>query len=401
MRWILLPTSGSRPSQAGTSESRLFAIGSILWRLHRKQLTSYVSARQSLEASLTLIQPNGVFLLCLLVFCLGDQSPGRAPVAERNSGQVGSPPPPGRLIDLGGYRLHLNCVGTRPGSVTVVLSAGAGDFSTDWSLVQPEVSKFTRVCSYDRSGAAWSDLGPKPRTMIQEAFDVRRLLLLAGERGPYLLVGQSLGGMIMRVFQERYPQDVAGIVLVDAYSEDSQLGINGKLERVRLQAKRRQIPGPRTSVEESDQLTPTERAQIREFIDKYVGTPKIEPPFEKLPENAQRDRIWALGQLTYYASDDDYLAEISAKMYAEDQNKRFSLGSIPLIVLTRTKYDYPPALRATLTKEHQEQQARMAKLSTRGRQILVPNSGHHIQIDAPGAVVNAIRALFETVANKH
>ncbi len=230
--------------------------------------------------------------------------------------------------------------------------------------------------------------------MTQEAFDVHRLLSLADERGPYLLVGQSLGGMVMRIFAEQYRKDVAGIILVDAYS-DSQLNINGKLERVRLQAKNRPIPAPRETIEESDKLTSSELAQIKQFIDQNVRTPKIESPFDKLPEYAQRDRIWALEQPKYYASDDDYMAEISVKMYAEDQAKRFPLDSVPLIVLTRTEYDndYPAASAATLIAEHKEQQARMATLSSRGKQVLVPNSDHHIQIDAPDAVVNAIRTL--------
>src|SRR2546426_2928045 len=132
-----------------------------------------------------------------------------------------APAPPGKLIELGGYKLHLNCTGN--GTPTVVLSAGAGDFSTDWALVQSKVAAFTRVCSYDRSGAAWSDLGPKPRTMDQEAFDLHRMLTIAGEHGPYLMVGQSLGGMVARIFAESNPHEVAGIVLVDAYCEDSQL----------------------------------------------------------------------------------------------------------------------------------------------------------------------------------
>lgn len=307
-----------------------------------------------------------------------------------------APPAPGRLFDLGGYRLHLYCTGGRRGTPTVVLSAGAGDFSTDWSLVQPEVAKFARVCSYDRSGAAWSDLGPKPRTMIQEAFDVNRLLLAAQEYGPYVVVGQSLGGMVMRLFTEEHPGKVIGVLLVDAYSEDAQLGLNGKLQRVRLAAKDRPIPQPRTRVNASDRLSTEETEQIEMFIRKYVGIPKIQPPFDKLPQYAQRDRLWALTQPKQYASDDDYLPEISARMYAEDQAKQYPLGSVPLIVLTRTKDDYPPQIAEMLSREHKEQQQRLARLSSRGKQIIVPNSGHHIQIDAPEQVIEAIRTLCKT-----
>jgi pimeloyl-ACP methyl ester carboxylesterase len=153
----------------------------------------------------------------------------------------GAPRLVGRMVDLGGYRLHINCTGK--GRRTVVLSAGAGAFSTDWALVQPKVAAYTRVCAYDRSGAAWSDLGPKPRTMDQEAFDLHRLLAATGEHGPYVVVGQSLGGMIARIFAERYSEEVVGVVLVDAYSEDAQLFMNGAMRRVRLLSKNRPIAG--------------------------------------------------------------------------------------------------------------------------------------------------------------
>ena len=96
--------------------------------------------------------------------------------------------------------------------------------------------------------AAWSDLGPKPRTIHQEVFDLERLLRAAGEQGPYIVVGHSLGGMVARVFAERYARQTAGVVLVDAYSEDAQLSLNGKLTRIRLLAKDRPIPAPRSAI---------------------------------------------------------------------------------------------------------------------------------------------------------
>ena len=304
-----------------------------------------------------------------------------------------APPPPGKLIDLGGYKLHLNCTGS--GSPTVVLSAGSGDFSTDWALVQPRVAASTRVCSYDRSGAAWSDLGPKPRTIYQEAFDLERLLRAAGERGPYIVVGQSLGGMVARVFAERYPRKTAGVVLVDAYSEDAQLSLNGKLTRLRLLAKDRKIPAPRSTLTADDAMTTTEVKNAQDFIRDAIGTPKIEPPFDKLPPDAQRARLWAVVQPKSFAGGDDYLAEISATVYRESQRKAHPLGDTPLIVLARGKSDYPPDVAAVLTAEHNAQQAKFATLSTRGTEIIVPNAGHHIQLDAPDAVVDAIRRLVD------
>jgi pimeloyl-ACP methyl ester carboxylesterase len=301
------------------------------------------------------------------------------------------PPPPGKLVDLGGYKLHLNCTGS--GSPTVVLSAGAGDFSTDWALVQPKVAAFTRVCSYDRSGAAWSDLGPKPRTLDQEVFDLERLLRAGGEHGPYIVVGQSLGGMVARLFAQRYPRQTAGVVLVDAYSEDAQLGLNGKLVRLRLIAKDRPIPAPRSAIAPDDAMTSTELKNAQDFIKDVIGKPKIQPPFDKLPPDAQRARLWAKVQPKSFAESDDYLAEISAKVYAESQHNAHPLGDVPLIVLARSRSDYPPDVAAVLIAEHNAQQAKFATLSTNGTEIIVPNAGHHIQLDAPDAVIDAIRRL--------
>src|SRR5512138_1904384 len=100
-------------------------------------------------------------------------------------------PPPGKLVDVGGYRLHINCTGQD--GPAVVLIAGGGDFSFDWGLVQPDVSRFARVCSYDRAGLAWSDPGPTPRTMRQDAYELHTLLAVAGIKAPYVLVGHSIG----------------------------------------------------------------------------------------------------------------------------------------------------------------------------------------------------------------
>ena len=337
--------------------------------------------------------PRGVRLLaCLLLITL-------CAVTQLGSTQSepapSAPPPPGRLIDLGGYKLHLNCTGQ--GRPTVVLSPGAGDFSFDWALVQPEVAKFTRVCSYDRSGAAWSDLGPKPRTVYQEVFDLRRLLAKAGERGPYILVGQSAGGNVGRIFAMQYRKEIKGLVLVDATHEDGQLFINGKWVRMRTLAKDRPIPPPRDSVSVSDAPSPEEAQKLQEFMTKVVGKPEIDQPFEKLPLEAQQERLWALAQWQQFATGDDYAAEVSAQLYAQDAKTKHPLGKLPLIVLSRTRDEYPKKMAAVLSAEHKDQQARLALLSSKGKQIIVPNSGHHIQLDAPDAVISAIQSMVTQV----
>jgi pimeloyl-ACP methyl ester carboxylesterase len=124
---------------------------------------------------------------------------------------------PGQLVDIGGYRLHIQCVGT--GSPTVVLDAGLSGSSLDWNLVQPELGRTTRVCAYDRAGMGWSDPGPQQRTPRQIADELHTLLTNAGIAEPYVLVGHSLAGKNVRLFALQHPDQVAGMVLVDARSE--------------------------------------------------------------------------------------------------------------------------------------------------------------------------------------
>ncbi|HEY9014914.1 MAG TPA: alpha/beta hydrolase, partial [Gemmatimonadales bacterium] len=115
-------------------------------------------------------------------------------------------PAPGQLVDVGGYRLHIQCVGT--GSPTVVLDAGLSGSSLDWSLVQPELGRTTRVCAYDRAGMGWSDPGAQPRTPRQIADELHTLLTNAGIAGPYVLVGHSLAGKNVRLFALAHPEEV-------------------------------------------------------------------------------------------------------------------------------------------------------------------------------------------------
>src|SRR5215216_171102 len=124
-------------------------------------------------------------------------------------------PLPGQLVDVGGYRLHINCTGS--GSPTVVIVAGAGDWSTTWGgYVQPEVAKTTRVCTYDRAGLGWSEAAPLPSDAAQFARELHTLLQNAKVPGPYVMVGHSLGGFVVRVFVHDYASEVSGVVLIDS-----------------------------------------------------------------------------------------------------------------------------------------------------------------------------------------
>ncbi len=156
-----------------------------------------------------LIWLGGVLAVVFVLLLVGAITKSRAEAADKIAY-----PPPGQMVDVGGYRLHINCTGT--GSPTVVIDAGLGDWSTAWSVVQAGVAKTTRVCTYDRAGMGWSEPGPLPRDARQFAKELHTLLQNAHIPGPYILAGHSLGGLPVRVFAQAYPSEVAGVVLINS-----------------------------------------------------------------------------------------------------------------------------------------------------------------------------------------
>jgi pimeloyl-ACP methyl ester carboxylesterase len=313
-------------------------------------------------------------------------------------------PPPGILVSIGGYRLHLNCIGkTGP---TVVLIAGAGDFSFDWGLVQPSVSRFTRVCSYDRPGLAWSDPGPTPRTMRQDAYELHTLLKAARIKAPYVLVGHSIGGLIARVYAGQYPKEVAGIVLVDPTHEDTTLMYQGKLVRVREGAKGIPVP-PAQTMQSSPPKPPTkEDIEQFEFNQKMFGAPKTEPPFDKLPASIQAVRLWFRSQPPRAAAGPDLWAEELQAMYMARAKVPYQLGDVPLVVLL-AKREYggpPPDISADewkrINEEKRQQKVELTNLSRNSRLVVAEKSGHHIQLDEPQVVTGAVRLVVDTVRRR-
>ena len=300
-------------------------------------------------------------------------------------------PPLGKLVDIGGWQLHLHGQGTNKKGPAVILEAGAGDFSFDWSLVHPEVAKFAPVYSYDRAGHAWSDMGPKPRTMQQTVYNLHTLLHKANVPPPYILVGASYGGFLVRLFAQQYPKEVAGIVLVDAGFENNPLFINGKTLQPSLYAKGIPIPVVKTSATTADnQLTLEVRKFLQDILAKQgLPSTRIDTPYHKLPLSIQQIRLWAISRLQYFAfNNNDYFIEEAALMFREREKHPFMFGEIPLVVLTR---GIPYA------QEHIIQQQNLLTLSYNSKQIVAEKSGHHIQLEDPDLVVKAIREVIEGV----
>ncbi|MET7426127.1 alpha/beta hydrolase [Dactylosporangium sp. NPDC005555] len=123
---------------------------------------------------------------------------------------------PGRLVDVGGYRLHISCTGI--GAPTVVLLNGLGETSPLWARINPPIAATTRVCTYDRAGQGWSDDSPNPADATNAATDLHRLLTAADESGPFVLAGHSSGGVHALTYTHLYPHDVVGVVLLDSAS---------------------------------------------------------------------------------------------------------------------------------------------------------------------------------------
>jgi len=314
--------------------------------------------------------------------------------------QSHSPPaPPGRLIDIGGYRLHLQVTGKR--EPAVVLIAGAGDFSFDWSLVQPAVARFSRVCSYDRAGFAWSDLGPTPRTMKQEAYELHLLLKKAGIKGPYVLVGHSLGGLVARIYSDMYPTEVAGIVLVDSTHEDTTLFMNGKITHMRELAKNVAIPPVQTMKSSPSKPATEEDKKQADMNAKVFGRPKIEPPFDKLPVDIQNLRLWWLNHPKRFAETDTFFAEELQAMYAARTKTPCPLVDKPLITMVGTGEPLPSEEKMRqIMEEKLRQKEGFASLSRNSMVVHATRSGHHIQLDEPDLVIDAIKLVVEA-ARKH
>jgi pimeloyl-ACP methyl ester carboxylesterase len=269
-------------------------------------------------------------------------------------------PPPGQLVDVGGYRLHINCTGS--GSPTVVIDAGLGDWSTTWAgYVQPEVAKTTRVCTYDRAGMGWSEAGPLPRDAAQLSKELHTLLQNAHIPGPYVLVGHSFGGLVVRVFAHDYSSEVSGVVLIESMTPEQFT----------------RLPADGQSQSGSQSQPFSLQAALARFgvVRLLVKLPALAPA---VPANEEAYYPLYVRPLSLQTTTNESQAMPAAGAQAAVVK---TFGDLPLIILTA---------RLNAIPVWQERQTDQLQLSSNSRQLFAENSGHNVQVDEPDAAVAAI-----------
>lgn len=291
-------------------------------------------------------------------------------------------PAPGNLFDVdNGRRLHLLCTGQ--GSPTIVIEAGASSFAIDFTLVQRELQRSHRVCSYDRAGSGWSD--PLPTfALAKDASDLHALLAAAKEPSPYVLVGASRGGLLIRGYLAAYPADVAGLVFIDPASEDRLFGMVGgqaiAIAEMTAEQMQSTIPGrpvrvPRRPVQKGspfDRLPP-ELYQQRLLLDERL--------IASAPESLTPEQLGA-----YQEHERAFLASLLTTRKAGTP-----FGDRPTVILSRGD---------ERNKEREDVHATLAKLSTNFRHTVIVGAGHEIHLFDPPAVVTAVTDVVEAVVKK-
>jgi pimeloyl-ACP methyl ester carboxylesterase len=303
--------------------------------------------------------------------------------ATLSAQQIDIGPAPGRLIDVGGRKLHVHCTGPsatagrseRTGP-TVILEAGASSFAIDWSLVQPEIARSHRVCSYDRAGSGWSDPRTDVETSARIVADLHALLGAAGERPPYVMVGASAGGLYVRQYQLDYPSEVVGLVLVDPATED----------RLFTMYQQRAVLIGSLTAEQLASMQPTAAIPIPS------RAPQTGPPFDRLPVDLYQLRI-TIDQRLIASMPPTVSPEIVreasegqraglARLLESRDRADNPMRSVPVIVLTRGQNT-----GQGLAETH----AGLARLSTNSRHEVVSTAGHEIHLFTPAVVIQAIQ----------
>lgn len=299
-------------------------------------------------------------------------------------------PPLGKLVDVGGFNMHIYTTGK--GELPVILLPGSGHFSLHWNLVQTQVEKFAKVSSIDYAGTGWSDYGPLPQTLAQRVHNVHTLLTKAGIGKPYILVGQSLGGLLARKYAQTYPQEIAGVIMVDATVPD-MLMLTYKTkqwEHWRKRAKKRVVPVVKNKLTEPVKFKVIEKGLRRDLGDLSMFSEQVQKLFHWLNTKPLRYPAKSGGY---------YLPEELEQLY--NDKKPYPLDNKPLLILAArqiSKYKDTNLSNKERMKHKLVTQKKMLKLSQRS-QLEWVETGHHIHIEKPELVTAAIKKVMKQLNN--
>ena len=299
--------------------------------------------------------PDLKLYILIIGFIFSSEIPGHSQSPTKFSDTLSE-----KLMDIGYHKLFISDKGIHDAKFTVVFESGAGGSSQDWAKVIAMLSSDIRTVAYDRAGVGKSEAGPLPRTMAQEVFELHELLHAAKIKGPIILVGQSIGGLLVRLYTERYGKNVVGLVLVDPTHESSVLGSMkyGGWVRLREKAMGKTIPRP----------------QLKSNIS------------------------------TGYDSTADYMAEEFQQMFLSSKKNLQQLKNRPLVIIGAGIRNQPPGTPdeqwKELRNERDKQIQDLKVLSSNSRFILDPKSSHSIQNDNPEIVAKSIQMVINSITSK-
>ncbi len=293
------------------------------------------------------------------------------------------PAPPGRIIAVDGVRFHLNCQGQ--GSPTFVVENGAGGWSIAWSGIQDSMAQSVRFCTFDRAGHGWSGPSPAPRRASIMVDELHGALHTAGESGPFVLVGHSFGGYLVRIYADRYPTDVGGIALVESAQEDQWTKLPPEVNAF--------IDAGVAQLE-----------QAARAVDAGMVRPEMLPPHPVYNQRPDWDSSYRAVSTTpaHYQA---LIATIQLMPESvQDLRTTGSLGDLPLLVISAGNsfgaFLNSPIPQPAANTKWMELQRRLVKLSTRSRHVIDETATHNINWDNPALIVQELRILADTVRDR-